>query len=163
LAAEAIHGLVGGVDEWPSLLPVRPEQLVPGPRYVLIDHQADLLYPLKTGLNTIGRLPDNDIVFEEDTVSRRHCAILVHAWGGCELHDTASRNGTFLNGQPFWRPIPLASGDQIRLCRRLLHLVCESDYQADVVGSAAVGDLIGGRTVELNLGVIAQSEGQATE
>ena len=83
LAAEAIHGLVGGVDQWPSLLPVRPEQLVPGPRYVLIDHQADLLYPLKTGLNTIGRLPDNDIVFEEDTVSRRHCAILVHAWGGC--------------------------------------------------------------------------------
>jgi hypothetical protein len=132
LAAEGIRGLLGAADEWPGLLPVRPEHLVPGPKYLLVDHQAGRLYPLKTGLNTIGRLPGNDIVIEESTVSRRHCAILVHAWGGCELHDTASRNGTLVNGRPFRQSIRLASGDQIQVDQRVLLFVSEDDYQADV-------------------------------
>jgi pSer/pThr/pTyr-binding forkhead associated (FHA) protein len=112
-------------------LAVRPEHLLPGPKYLLIDDQAGCFYVLETGLNTLGRLPDNDIVLEGSAVSRRHCVILVHAWGGCELHDTASRNGTFVNGQPCRQPIRLASGDEIRVCQRLLLLVRESDYQAD--------------------------------
>jgi hypothetical protein len=132
LAAEGIHHLVGEVDDWPSLLPVRPEHLIPGPKYLLIDDWAGCCYPLKTGLNTIGRLPDNDIVLERSTVSRRHCVILVHTWGACELHDTASRNGTFVNGQLLRRPIQLASGDQISLCQTMLLLGSERDYRADV-------------------------------
>jgi hypothetical protein len=132
LAAERVHQLVSGVDEWLSLLPIWPEHLHPGSKYLLIDHQAGAFYPLKTGLNTIGRLPDNDIVLEGRAVSRRHCVILVHAWGACELHDTASRNGTSVNGQPFGQPVRLASGDQVRVCKTLLLLVSGNDYQADV-------------------------------
>jgi hypothetical protein len=129
LAAEGVQHLVGEVDEWPSLLPVRPEGLIPGSKYFLIDHQAGYFYPLKIGLNTIGRLPDNDIVLEGSTVSRRHCVILVHAWGACELHDTASRNGTHVNGRLFRQPIRISSGDEIRVCQSLLLLVCEKDFQ----------------------------------
>src|SRR5262249_44844654 len=55
--------------------------------------------PLKVGLTPIGRMPDNDGVREDASVSRRHCAVLVHAGDVCELHDVASKNGTFLNGQ----------------------------------------------------------------
>lgn len=132
LAVEGVHRLVGGVDDWPSLLPAQPEHLIPGPKYLLIDEQAGGCYPLRTGLNTIGRLPDNDIVLEGSTVSRRHCVVLVHTWGTCELYDTASRNGTFVNGQPFRQPIRLASGDHIDVCQRLFLLVRESDYQADI-------------------------------
>src|SRR5215831_10804714 len=110
LAAEGIQGLLGKVDDWPSLLHVQPAQLVPSPRNCLADPLANRCYPLRIGLNTVGRLPDNDIEFEEITVSRRHCVILVHAWGGCELHDTASRNGTFVNGQRLHRPVLLAAG-----------------------------------------------------
>jgi hypothetical protein len=132
LAAEGARRLVGGLDEWPSLLPVRPEHLVPGPKYQLVDDQVGCCYALRIGLNTIGRLPNNDIVLEGSTVSRRHCVILVHAWGACELHDTASRNGTFVNGQPFRQPVRLASGDEIMVCRRLLLLVSESDCQVDM-------------------------------
>jgi hypothetical protein len=132
LAAEGVGQLVDGVEEWPSLLPVRPEHFIPGPKYLLIDDQAGCCYSLKTGLNTIGRLPDNDIVLEGSSVSRRHCVILVHAWGACELHDTASRNGTLVNGQPLRQPIRLASGDQISVCQTMLLLVRESDYEADV-------------------------------
>ncbi len=55
-------------------------------------------YALKVGVNTIGRLPDNDVVLSGEFVSRRHCAILVHAGEGCEVYDIASKNGTFING-----------------------------------------------------------------
>jgi hypothetical protein len=123
LAAEGIHGLLCKVDDWPSLLPVRPEQIVPSPKCFLVDPLANCCYPLRIGLNTIGRLPDNDIEFEEITVSRRHCVLIVHVWGGCELYDTASRNGTFVNGRPLCPAIQLNVGDQIRVSRRLLTFV----------------------------------------
>jgi hypothetical protein len=96
-------------------------------RFVLVDQ--DYVYPLKVGLNTVGRLPDNDVVIHDPYVSRRHCAILVHAGDGCELHDVASKNGTLLNGQPLQGPSPLASGDQILLCERRLTFMAKDDVQ----------------------------------
>jgi pSer/pThr/pTyr-binding forkhead associated (FHA) protein len=76
----------------------------------------DAIYPLKTGVNTVGRLPDNDVVVQAPYVSRRHCAILVHAGNNCEVHDVASKNGTFVNGQKINGPRRLTSGDEIRMC-----------------------------------------------
>jgi len=78
----------------------------------------DFLYPLKVGLNTLGRSADNDVVVEDLYVSRRHCAVLVHHDRTCELHDTASKNGTFLNGTRIGGPTPLKPGDEIRICNR---------------------------------------------
>src|SRR5262249_17802187 len=82
----------------------------------------DAIYPLKVGVNTIGRLPDNDVVVQAPYVSRRHCAILVHAGDGCELHDIASKNGTFINGRKLEGPTRLNSGDELRMgaLRRVL-------------------------------------------
>ncbi len=85
-------------------------------KFWLVDRQN--VYPLKIGLNTVGRMPDNDVAILDGSVSRRHCAIVIHASKGCELHDTASKNGTFLNGQRVAAPTPLKPGDQIRLCDR---------------------------------------------
>ena len=76
----------------------------------------EFIYPLKVGVNTVGRLPDNDVVVQAPYVSRRHCAILVHAGDGCELHDIASKNGTFINGHKLSGPTRLHSGDEIRMC-----------------------------------------------
>jgi hypothetical protein len=84
----------------------------------LIDRGA--VYPLKIGVNTIGRLPDNDVVIQGPYVSRRHCAILVHAGDGCEVYDIASKNGTFVNGLRLDGPAHLAPGDQLRMCDRQL-------------------------------------------
>ena len=78
----------------------------------------EAVYPLKIGVNTIGRLPDNDIVLRGPYVSRRHCAILVHAGDGCELYDVASKNGTFINGAKLCGPTSLHSGDEIQMCDR---------------------------------------------
>ena len=88
----------------------------------------DAIYPLKTGVNTIGRLPDNDVVVQAPYVSRRHCAILVHAGEGCELHDIASKNGTFINGHKLSGPTRLHSGDEIRMCDlRLVFMTKDGD------------------------------------
>jgi pSer/pThr/pTyr-binding forkhead associated (FHA) protein len=85
----------------------------------------DFIYPLKVGLNTVGRSPDNDVVIQDGYVSRRHCAILVHAGRIAELHDTASKNGTYLNGNKLSGPTRLNSGDEIRMCDRNLIFVTQ--------------------------------------
>jgi hypothetical protein len=126
LAGERLGG-VADADEWL----IRPDQVLPGTSHVLVDQREGSSYRLRTGLNTLGRFPENDIQFEEICVSRRHCAILVHAWGGCELHDTASRNGTWVNGARVTRPVRLASGDSIWICKRLLLFLSEKDYQEE--------------------------------
>jgi pSer/pThr/pTyr-binding forkhead associated (FHA) protein len=85
-------------------------------RFWLVDQ--DGVRDLKVGLNTIGRMPDNDVPVADGSISRRHCAIVVHTTKGCELYDTASKNGTFVNGQRINGPTQLRPGDQIRLCDR---------------------------------------------
>src|ERR1700682_3577727 len=76
------------------------------------------VYPLKIGVNTIGRLPDNDVVIHGPYVSRSYCAILVHAVEKCELYDVASKNGTYINGAKLSGPTCLHSGDDIQMCDR---------------------------------------------
>jgi hypothetical protein len=78
------------------------------------------VYPLHLGLNSVGRLPDNDVVVRDECVSRRHCAVVIHHDLRCELHDVASKNGTLLNGKKIPGPTRLQSGDQITLCGRRL-------------------------------------------
>ena len=95
------------------------------------------VYPLKVGLNTVGRSADNDIVIPDGFISRRHCAILVHIQNGCELHDTASKNGTFLNGDKLAHPTMLKPGDVIRICDRRLVFVTKDDKPRDATDLTA--------------------------
>jgi FHA domain len=90
----------------------------------LLDHGRQI--PLKVGLNSIGRLPDNDVVIDDATVSRRHCAIVVHSDLSVELHDVASKNGTTINGSKMGGPTRLKDGDEITLCERRLTFVMKS-------------------------------------
>lgn len=101
------------------------ERIPPDVEFVLMDKKG--VYPLKVGLNTVGRLPDNDVVLEDPYVSRRHCAVLVHTSHCSELHDVASKNGTFLNGNKISGPVPLSSGDAIRMCDRQLVFISKAD------------------------------------
>jgi hypothetical protein len=86
------------------------------PRYFVQD--GEKLHPLVIGVNSVGRLPDNTVVIRDECVSRRHCAIIVHRNGTCELHDVASKNGTVLNGNRIHGPTRLRPGDKIALCAR---------------------------------------------
>jgi pSer/pThr/pTyr-binding forkhead associated (FHA) protein len=114
LAVERRAGALGGeshtlVEDIKNAIPASAD-------FWLLDQAA--IYPLKVGVNTIGRLPDNDVVIQGPYVSRRHCAILVHAGDGCELYDIASKNGTYINGLKLNGPTHLSSGDEIRMCDR---------------------------------------------
>jgi hypothetical protein len=126
-AAEQFHDLLPQVDDWA----LDADQAQLDTRYLLCDERSEDCYPLKVGLNTVGRYADNDICFEENVVSRRHCVILVHAWGGCELHDTASRNGTFVNAVRVRQPVALRSGDLIRICDRHLRFLRDGDVRSE--------------------------------
>lgn len=90
-------------------------------RFWLIDRE--IVYSLKVGLNTIGRMPDNDVAILDASISRRHAAIVIHTSDGCELHDTASKNGTYLNGQRIAAPTAIKCGDEIRLCDRTVRFL----------------------------------------
>jgi pSer/pThr/pTyr-binding forkhead associated (FHA) protein len=87
-------------------------------------------YPLKVGINTIGRSADCDVVVTNGYISRRHCAILVHAGDHrCEVHDIASKNGTFLNGSRVGSPASLHAGDELRMCD--MHFVLLSKLEGE--------------------------------
>jgi hypothetical protein len=93
------------------------------------------VYLLHMGLNSVGRLPDNDVVIRDECVSRRHCAVVIHHDFRCELHDVASKNGTVLNGKKIPIPTKIQSGDQITLCnRRLTFHISEAPQEPAVAG-----------------------------
>lgn len=112
-----------------------PGNLVAG-RFTFYLKDGVNVYPLHVGMNSIGRLPDNDVVVRDECVSRRHCAILIHSDLRCELHDVASKNGTLLNGKKIPAPTRLQSGDQITLCNRRLtfHIAEAAPEPAAVAG-----------------------------
>jgi hypothetical protein len=116
MAAER-HGDLSAAGVHNTAIQNLPENAEAAPaRFVLMD--CEYIYPLKIGVNTVGRMPDNDVVVQDAYVSRRHCAIVVHTGDRCELHDIASKNGTYLNGHKINGPTRLHSGDQIRMCNR---------------------------------------------
>lgn len=109
--------------------PSRPSQSPPPVQeYVLIDREH--VFPLHVGMNTIGRLSDNDVVLPDPYLSRRHCAVLVHSTASCELHEMASKNGTYLNGRRISGPTNLHSGDEIRICDKQLVFMRRADYDS---------------------------------
>jgi hypothetical protein len=95
--------------------PIRREAPPPGGTYLLFNIDDGHCYPLRVGINALGRFPENDLVLRPNHVSRRHCIIVVHASGACEVFDTASRNGTRVNRRRIGRS-ELLPGDLLMIC-----------------------------------------------
>ena len=70
-------------------------------------------YPFAGAEMCIGRLPENDIVIDNLSVSRRHAAIS-STNEGFTLRDLGSKNGTLLNGKPM-SDAKLSNGDIIMI------------------------------------------------
>jgi DNA-binding SARP family transcriptional activator len=60
----------------------------------------------------IGRLPDNDIVLDDDNVSRYH-AVVIDTGGGFVISDLRSTNGVLVDGRRIRGSAALADGDHI--------------------------------------------------
>ncbi len=117
-----------------STIVTTPQKLPRHCPFYLTDNRQQV-YPLHLGINTVGRMADNDVVLMDDCVSRRHCAIVVHHDLRCELHDVASKNGTLLNGQRLTGPSPIRPGDRIEICNHLFilhYLPRPVDAESDV-------------------------------
>jgi len=114
----------------PNANGVRPtDNRINNGSYVLVNLEDGLRYTLRIGLNAVGRFPENDIVVKRSSISRRHCVFLVHATGGCEVYDTASRNGTIVNHSRVAHA-KLIVGDIIFLCGLRFVLASEDSSEA---------------------------------
>lgn len=72
------------------------------------------VYELTKDVISIGRGSKNDIIIDDNDVSREHCR-LVRSAENYELHDINSTNGTFVNGQRVTAGRELHSGQMIEL------------------------------------------------
>jgi pSer/pThr/pTyr-binding forkhead associated (FHA) protein len=82
-----------------------------------INHQ------LSVGVNSVGRLPDNQVVIRDEHISRRHFAIVIHSDGRCEIHDIASKNGTCVDGRKVNGMATIQSGQVISVCTKKMRFI----------------------------------------
>lgn len=75
--------------------------------------QPDVRYPLNLGELTVGAGDKNDIVIARPAISWNHALLLVRS-DRVRLQDSASTNGTFVNGIRITRPQEVFHGDVIK-------------------------------------------------
>lgn len=92
--------------------------------------QAGKIIELTQDIIYIGRGAKNDLIIDDNDVSREHCQ-LVRVDGGYELRDLNSTNGTFVNGQRVTSARTLHGGQLIELGDMIT-----LEYQRDLVESA---------------------------
>jgi pSer/pThr/pTyr-binding forkhead associated (FHA) protein len=81
----------------------------------LVDTSSGRRYLLSQfGRVTLGRAPDNNVVFDSNLVSGHHAEIRYES-GRFVLHDLGSTNGTFVNGRKITGPNMLKVGFRVRI------------------------------------------------
>lgn len=88
----------------------------------------------------IGRGYDNDVIIQDDQVSRRHA----YAWdaqGIVFIRDEGSMNGTFVNGKRIAAPTPLRPDDRIEIGQTMLRVRLATGGAAPAVSSARASNL----------------------
>ena len=83
--------------------------------YLLVntDGAPAVQFDLGGALISIGRASDNDVIVDDELVSRHHCQLKLQH-GAYGFADLGSRNGSFVNGQPVTE-VALGPGDLIRI------------------------------------------------
>src|SRR5579863_9940585 len=61
----------------------------------------------------VGRSVTNDLVLDEESVSRNHALVYASEAGVYYINDLGSSNGTFVNGSRVSAPTQLKDGDRI--------------------------------------------------
>jgi FHA domain-containing protein/cysteine-rich secretory family protein len=82
-------------------------------RLVALGSASLRAYPLAKKQITIGSAPDNDVVIEHNSVSRRH-AVIVRGIGRFAVRDLDSTNGTRINGRRIAGARRVAPGDELQ-------------------------------------------------
>lgn len=107
---------------------------------ITIEHAGESRTFRLEGTLTVGRAPENDVVLEAPSVSRRHASLRIE---GTTVYftDLGSANGSLVNGQPAIpnQPLPVAPGDRVSIADTTLVLAIEAET---LVMPAAGGTLV---------------------
>src|SRR5271170_5693459 len=106
-------------------------------RLVSIGSETLRAFPLIKGQITIGSAPDNDIVLDHGSVSRRH-ALIFRRLGRVRVRDLESTNGIRVNGQRVSGSCLLTPGDELEI-GAMRFAVMNSPRRRAVVALRAVG------------------------
>jgi SARP family transcriptional regulator, regulator of embCAB operon len=88
-----------------------------GAAVVLLRDNAGKQYRLNDATTRIGRITDNDIVLDDNDVSRYH-AVITDSGTGFVITDLRSTNGVEVQGKRIRGSVPLGDGDHIRIGSR---------------------------------------------
>lgn len=100
-----------------ALLPGEDEQWQQDNRkdtvgFLFEPHFPDRRFYLKEGDATVGAGEKNSLVIDKPAISWNHAIIIIRDQK-VKIQDSASTNGTFLNGSPIYRPQSLRHGDDV--------------------------------------------------
>jgi adenylate cyclase len=85
------------------------------------EHRVDLPAP---GQVRVGRGVRNDLILNDDALSREHCLFQVAMDASVTVSDRGSTNGTFVNGTRSPGTKQLQDGDQVRIGSHLITIHC---------------------------------------
>lgn len=108
--------------------PAQTGDQVYGYLYALADTPTQ--YPLFEGDNTVGAGGNNDIVIQRPAVSWNH-AILICRSERVLVQDSASTNGTFINGAQIRIPTRLDHGDLLRFGSEEFRVWLKAEHRQD--------------------------------
>jgi len=92
-------------------------------KLVRIGVSTPIEFPLKEGVNTVGRGVDNDLQFASPVLSVHHCEILVRGYQA-SVRDLGSTNGVLVDGTPVTE-CDLNTGQKIQLGPLIFRIDCE--------------------------------------
>jgi FHA domain len=104
--------------------PVKPPKPKRGAaRTLLVTGGAKEGTSIELGANpiTVGRLPENTLVLEDDYVSGRHARLYPHE-GAWVVEDLGSTNGTYLDRTRLTSPMVLPVGTPVRIGKTVVEL-----------------------------------------
>lgn len=93
----------------------RPDDVAQGEAVAYLRDGAGKRYPLRETATRIGRLGDNDIVLDDDTVSRYH-AVIIDTGNSFVITDLRSANGVDVGQQRIRTSATLTDGARICIC-----------------------------------------------
>lgn len=70
-------------------------------------------FPVYPGINSVGFLPTNNIVIDDETVGRAHATLHYQGDGDVVMTDLNSLNGSYVNDNRIQRPTSIHDGDSI--------------------------------------------------
>ncbi len=103
----------------------------PVPRLEIVDAEGNRREMPLTDVTTIGRQAGNDVVVDDQRVSRQH-ALIECRDGACALTDLESSNGTYLEGIRLTPnvPMPVPPGAEIKIGASTMKVVVEVSDEA---------------------------------